>query len=230
MKEHQPFDLTRLQEAFSTDAWNEVSQDCPDREILWSSATEDLDPITGETVLLHLARCAQCSSIWRMAREMTAEQALIQTPVVRIGVFKGLTARLRSPALAIAAVALVGIGLGATVFFNRAKPLTPVYREQHRVGWITASPMTSELPRSACRLQWSSDLGDPEYDLLVTDENLEVLFSVKGLLEPEYLLPGDQLPPGTREIFWRVTAHLPDRTTVSSKTFTTKIAGYFAPQ
>jgi len=222
MRDHKDDDLTQLQRAFSAEEWCEFSEDCPDHELLWASAAEELDPVTDEAILLHLARCAQCSSIWRLAREMSHGEDLESAQVISIGVFRRLTGR-RLLALATAASALVGLGLGATVFFNRATPLAPVYREQRPVGGLVASPVTSELPRTACRLQWKSDFGATSYDLIVSDENLEVLFSIKGLIEPAYLLPGDRLPPGTQEIFWRVTAHLSDRATVSSETFTTRI-------
>ena len=220
---NQKYDnLVQLQKAFSAEAWHEISEDCPDHEVLWASAAEELDPVADEAVLLHLARCAQCSSIWRLAREMSHEEDPTSAQVIPVGVFGRLAGR-PLLALATAAAALVGISLGATVFFNKATPLVPVYREQHRIGKITASPATSELARTACRLQWKSDLGATSYDLIVSNENLEVLFSIKGLVEPEFILLRDQLPPVTQEIFWCVTAHLPDRATVSSETFTTRI-------
>jgi len=61
------------------------------------------------------------------------------------------------------------------------------------------------------------------YDLIVTDGELEILSTVKGLKEPEYTVPKGTIPASADELFWRVTARLPDGGSVSSETFTTVI-------
>ncbi len=223
MRELHPDTLDRLRQAFSSEAWEVVAEGCPDHEKLWDSAAEVLDPVDDEVVLLHLAQCAQCSAIWQLAREMLPQEEITTATVVDFSSFRWLKASPKRTVMALAATVLIGVGLGAGLFLNRGNSSPPVYREQRDEGGIAALGGTAEMPRTACLFRWTPGPEGTLYDLMVTDGELNVLFSAKGLSESEYLLPEEDLPPTARDVFWRITAHVPGGETQSSETFSTRI-------
>ncbi|NOZ80005.1 MAG: hypothetical protein GXP48_12670 [Acidobacteria bacterium] len=216
-------ELARLREAFSAEPWGAAGTDCPEVGELWASATGELDHQADRMVLLHLAQCSQCASIWRLAREMVLPGREEATPVVSITPKKAVPLMRRPSFLAAAATLVIGLGLGAGLLLHRESSAPPVYRQQRSAQTILAAPATMQLPRASCRLRWSAGPEGTRYDLLVTDENVTILATVKGLTSPDYLLPSEKIPRRVRKILWRVTAHLPDQRTVVSDTFTTRI-------
>ena len=90
---------------------------------------------------------------------------------------------------------------------------------------ISPAAESDRLPRAACRLQWTRGPAGTSYDLLVSDDELTILATVKGLEEPHYTLPPEKIPTSATKLLWRVTARLPDGRTVASDTFTTVILG-----
>ena len=219
-------DETRLEEAFSTDDWHRAPDgSCPSEDRLWASAAGELSPTEDETVILHLARCGECSSIWRLAREILPEDHLSDATVVSFENRRRprLWRRVLLPAAA--AAILVGVGLSTGLFQRNDAPTSPVFREQRDGFTIVASEATGSLARSECRLRWNAGPDGTRYDLIVTDGALEILATVNGLEQPEHRLPEEMIPDSATELFWRVTAHLPDGTTVSSDTFKSSITG-----
>jgi len=208
-----------LKTAFVNGSWETAPERCPDTETLWTSAAGELDSAADETVILHLARCPQCSSVWRLAREMGAAGEVDGGTVVSIEGARRSRASRRSVVLALAATVLLGVGL-STVMINRRDTVGPsVYREQRSVS---DSSEVSVMSRTDCRLRWKAGPDGSTYDLVVTDENLDVLVSIKNLSDPEYRIDPKDLPL-SGEIFWRVTVHFPNGEVHSSETLTTRI-------
>lgn len=216
-------DATLLEQAFSTDEMDRAPGDCPSDEELWASASGELSQAANETVILHLAQCSECSSIWRLGREILPEDHLSGASVVSIEDRRRSSLWRRVLLPAAAAAVLIGVGLSTGLFLKNDPTSTPVFRNQGNDYKILPSPEAKSLPRSACNLRWSSGPDGTRYDLIVTDGELEILSTVKGLNEPEYTVPQGQIPASTEELLWRVTAHLPDGGSVSSETFTTVI-------
>jgi hypothetical protein len=216
-------DSARLETAFSTEEMDRTPGSCPSDDELWASASGELNPAANEAVILHLARCSECSSIWRLAREMLPADHLSQPSVVSIENRRRSQRWLRVLLPAAAAAILIGVGLSTGLFLRNDPASPPVYRQQDSDATILASPETRTLPRDSCRLRWSAGPDGTRYDVIVTDGELEILATVKGLGQPEYALPEEKIPNFTRELFWRVTAHLPDGRKLSSETFTTRI-------
>ncbi len=215
--------LARMRQAFSSGNWDSPGEDCPDTETLWRSAAGELDPIAEEEIVLHLSRCPQCTSTWRLAREMIREEQSRAGSQVMAGSFGRKGAASRRWALAAAAAVVLGVGLGAGLFFDRGPSSPPIYREQGDEHAIAPLPETKVVPRTACRFRWTPFPEGTRYDLTVTDERLDVLLSVKDLEEPEYLLPPNALPETISAVYWRVTAHLPDGAVISSETLRTRL-------
>ncbi len=223
MNDAQRGDPTRLRQALLAEDPQPASGGCPDTDDLWASAAGELDPAADEGIILHLARCSECSSIWRLAREMLPADHPSKSSVTPIGDRNRLRRWQRVLLPAAAAAALIGVGLTTGVLLRNDPSSPPVYREQQGADGIAASPETSSLPRTACRLRWSAGPEGARYDLTVTDDRLEILDTVKRLTRPEYTLAPEAIPASTQELFWRVTAHLPDGRTMASPTFTTTI-------
>ena len=222
MNRNESRDVSVLEQAFSTGEMRRAPGGCPSEDELWASAAGELSPPDNENVILHLARCSECSSIWRLAREMLPEDHLSESSVVSID--RGRRSRTwRRVLLPAAAVVLVGVGLGAGLFLRNDPSSAPVFREQDQSSGILPSPGTGSLPRSACTLRWSAGPEGTRWDLIVSDANLEILDTVKDLEIPEYTLPPATIPPSTTELLWRVTARLPDGRTTASPTFTTVV-------
>lgn len=216
-------DATRLAQAFSTEGMDRTPGDCPSDDELWASASGELNPAANEAIILHLARCGECSSIWRLAREILPSDHLSQPSVVSIGNRKRPQVWRRVLLPAAAAAVLIGVGLSTAFLLRNGPSSEPVYRQQDNDVTISASPDTRSLPRSACRLQWSAGPDGTRYDVIISDEELEILDTVKGLGEPEYTLAEEKISTSARELYWRVTAHLPGGRKLSSETFTTSI-------
>lgn len=224
MKPGEHRDTTLLEQAFSTgDMRRSPGGGCPSEDELWASAAGELNPAENQAVILHLARCSECSSIWRLAREMLPEDRLSTSAVVSIERRRRRRRWVLLPAAA--AAILIAVLLGPGLFPGNDPTSTPIFRHQGRGFEIVASESTRALTRSACKLTWSAGPAGTRYDLIVTDDELEILDTVKGLRQPEHTLPEEKIPDSARELFWRVTAHYPDGHTVSSDTFTSSIEG-----
>jgi len=222
MKHEESNDTLRFRRAFSAEELARASDGCPADDELWKSAAGELDADTDEAIILHLARCTECSSIWRLAREMLLTDHDSESSVVPIRDRRPQWTWRRVLLPAAAAAILIGVGLSSGVLV-RNKPSPPVFREQSGDQTIVAAPETRLLPRTACRLHWSAGPEGTRYDLTVSDGDLEILATVRGLTQPVYTLPEEEIPETAVELLWRVTARLPDGRTLSSETFTTGI-------
>ena len=211
-----------LKTAFVNGSWETAPEGCPDTETLWASAAGELDSAADEALILHLARCPQCSSVWRLAREMGAAGGVDDGTVVSIEGVRRSKFSKRRVVLAFAAAVLIGVGLSTVMYDHRDVVGPPVYREQREDFSVSDSSEIPVMSRTDCRLRWKAGPDGSTYDLVVTDENLDVLVSIKNLSDPEYRIDPEDLPP-SGEIFWRVTVHSPDGEVRSSETLTTRI-------
>ncbi len=224
MKAFADDDLAHLRAAFSEDEPGCPPGGCPSEQELWASAAGELDPPADETIILHLAQCGDCSMIWRLAREMLRPDRSSSSSVIPPADRRRSQIWRKILLPAVAATVLIGVGLSAAWLQKRGASSPPVFRQQQNFDAILRAPETDRLPRAACRLEWSAGPDGARYDFIATDERLEILSSVKGLERPVFTLPEETIPASTREVFWRVTAHLPDGRILSSETFTTRIA------
>jgi len=213
----------RLREAFAslTDVPGEGRR-CPPAERIIDSADGRLDPDRNREVIRHIGECAACSTAWWLARETTERTGAMRVEEPSTGV-----RRVRShwPALAAAAVLVLAAGLvGYRMLFPSA-PDEPVFRIQGDTWLSSALPNDQPVSREGCVLRWTAGPEGTTYDIMVTDEDLELLSTASGLPEPEHRIDPDflsGLPPGAK-ILWQVTAHTPDGTRIRSATFTTAV-------
>ncbi len=216
--------LHHLRDAFMTGGWDAPADGCPDQGTLWDSAAGTLDPEADEAVLLHLARCGACAASWRLAHEMISPGVAENTPVVPLGAHRRHPPWRRPALLAAAAVVAAGLGLTTALLVHRGQPaFEPVYREQAAATTLQADPETLQLSRTNCLLRWTPGPEGTRYDLTVTDDDLSLLYTRKGLVNSQVLVPPEAIPPGTAAILWRITAHLPTGGVISSPTFRSDI-------
>jgi len=222
MKDPRRIDPTPMRAALLAEDLQPAPGSCPDDEAIWASAAGELDAAADKAIVLHLARCSECSSIWRLAREMLLADQGAGSSVVSIAdrPRRRMWRRVLLPAAA--AAVLIGVGL-STGLFLRNDPSPPVFREQSGEEKISAAPETRSLPRTACLLRWSAGPDGTIYDLTVTDGELDLVGTFKELKRPQFTVPPAAIPPSTEELLWRVTAHLPDGRSVSSETFSSTI-------
>lgn len=81
------------------------------------------------------------------------------------------------------------------------------------------------LDRERAVLAWSAGPPGTTYELRVTTESLDVVFTIRHLDRPEATVPAGALEgiPDRGRVLWQVTAHLPDGTEVDSRTFITPL-------
>lgn len=223
MTHREQYDVLPLEQAFSTEVPGRDPGGCPSDDELWASAAGELSLPDDEAIILHLARCSECSSTWRLAREMIPADHLAESSVVSIEERRRSKLLFRVLLSAAAAAILIGVGLSSGLFVRNETSSSPVFRNQGDGAEITASPEALSLPRDACRLQWSSGPDGTLYDVVVSDGDLEILDTITGLTLPEHTLHEEKIPASTLELFWRVTAHYPDGRRQSSPTFTTTL-------
>jgi hypothetical protein len=192
---------------------------CPTAETIWKSASEQLGiGRKNEDVILHQTECSACAAAWRVARELVQAEAAAQTGLVTFPWRRWV------PLAVAASIIMVAIGVGIWVVPDR-DAVTPVYRTQQSDWLRPEMPEGVALDKEQCDLRWTSGPEGTTYDLLVNTEDLEPLARVHRLEQAEYRVAHDalrDLPPGA-SIFWRVTAHLPEGRSVTSRTFTTTL-------
>jgi len=193
---------------------------CPTAETIWDSASEQLGVgRKNEEVILHQTECSACATAWRLARELVQAEAV----AARSGLVS-FPWRRWAPLAVAASLVMVAIGVGIWVVPDR-DVVAPVYRTQGSDWLRPEMPEGVSLDRDHCDLRWTPGPRGTTYDLLVNTEDLEPLARVHHLERAEYRVPDDALRdlPSGASIFWRVTAHLPEGRSVTSRTFATKV-------
>lgn len=230
MNSFKPDDPSLLRNAFTGEEFERTPGGCPSDNQLWASAAGDLESVCNEAIIFHLADCTECSTIWKLAREILPPGQTADSSVVAMKDRVRTYSVRRSLLQAVAAVVVVGVGIAAAFFLKTDSTTPPVYRQQQDSINIKPLPGADALPRSACLLRWTAGPIETRYDLVVTDDSLEILATVKGLEKSEFLLPQETISSSTQKILWRVTAHLPDRRMISSETISTTIENSGRPQ
>lgn len=190
---------------------------CPPAERLVLSGRGELPPGDNHEVVLHIAGCTACATAWRIAREVAGERATKVRPLVRK---KKLPARPWVGLAAAAALLVVVIGSGILIF-HPEQTTAPAYREQEEEILRSLVPEDRPLSRGSFVLRWAPVAEGTIYDVLVTNERMDTLARGTGLEEAEFRVPQDALEsvePGA-QIFWQVSAHLPDGRRLESPTF-----------
>jgi hypothetical protein len=210
-----------LRETFSASV--EVAGDgssCPPWEELWESARGELGRQDEDRILMHVGECPACAAAWRVAYDMAEDSTGGEASTRE----RGGRPSWWIPLAAAAVFVLAMVGLNV---FDRA-PLDdagPVYRTQEREWLKSLVPEDEPLPREDCLLRWTPAPEGTTYQVRVTTESLDLIDVGRALKEPEFRVPAsalERLPSGS-EIFWQVSARLPDGRQAESEAFVSRI-------
>lgn len=190
--------------------------DCPSADEIWGALHLELPPGDRLRIIDHTIECPSCAEAWRLAMEIErADSTRIAAPV------RGPSWAQPQTWVGVAA-ALVLVALGSVIALQwRGPSVDPAVRDPGTDVIRSLVPEAAALPKQEFRLRWSGGPDGTRYDLVVTTPALEVVDEVRGLERPEHIIDANRLaavPPGSR-LLWRVIAHLPDGSTMSSTTF-----------
>lgn len=185
--------------------------DCPPPESIWQAVRLELPVDERGAIIDHVADCAACAEAWQLASELGGDQRSAARASQRLAAV--LQSRLYLP-LAAALVLLVG----GIAYLGRQHP-TSIPRTPVAGVLDTGIPEGSVFPRNDFRLRWTAGPAGSRYDVVVTTTGLVQIDARRDLQIPEYRIPEERLTTVASDtpLLVRVTAHLPDGTTLSSK-------------
>jgi hypothetical protein len=227
MSAPEPPDLARLRAAFASLADQPDQRGWPpaDAERVFTALHGDMSAEERRAVIEELVRYPDAAAVWRLARELTPEQAMAK--------MNATAAAYAAPArrwnqartwLSIAAAALLLITLGGLWQLQSMRRTdTPAYRS-------AASAIASRLPpgqplsRANPVLRWT-EIADARYHVRVLTPSLDLLDEADEIREPAYRLREDVLRriPSGGEILWQVEAIVPGRASAASPTFSVRV-------
>jgi hypothetical protein len=187
-------------------------QDCPPADRIWRAVQRELPLAERLEIIDHLGECPACAESWQLAAELAGGQTTAAIAHPRFSAIVN-----RSMYLPIAATLL--LALAGIVYMTRA-PVSPIEREPLAGVLETRVAEGAVLPRDDFRLQWEAGPAGARYDVVLTTAGLEIVAEARGLETTAYRVPAERLEAvaaGTQLLF-RVVAHAPDGTTLSSRT------------
>lgn len=186
---------------------------CPESDRIWVVLEGRAGGDERTRLIEHTGSCPACAEVWRLANRMGAmeerDDQIAPAPWRRWGTY-----------VAIAATLILVSGLVLQFGLFRETSL-PIYRAGEAGAIQSLVAEDAPQSRKALRLRWSSVGEGALYNLRVTTEAFEPVFTIEGLEETESLVPVEslgQVTPGTR-LLWQVEAFPPDGSRVISDTF-----------
>jgi len=202
-------------------------RDCPDNERIFDAVAGTLPVSERRKLIAHTSVCGACAQAWRVALELQRAMPADTSSNVR-----QLPARARfptrAPTWALAAAAAVTLALGVAWLlplldgpFGGGMPDQPVLRGVEDQAIELLIPDRTEINREALVLSWRSAEEVIQYRVRISDAELNVLYAsatsqTRLRIPPEVLASVDT----GAELFWQVTAELPDGETARSPTGT----------
>jgi hypothetical protein len=196
--------------------------DCAPPEAIWEAVAGNRPAAEVRAMLAHSLGCADCSALWRLARELNSagQESPAPSPVV-VPVRRAPARRWLAGAGALAAAAVL-----ALLLVPRAglRETTPVVRGTEDAV-LRADPATGTLDRAHPVLRWTGAPEGSRYTVVVSTRDLTVLYRRSGLAAPELELPPETLsaiPPG-EDVVWRVEAIAAGGRRISSGAFLSRV-------
>jgi hypothetical protein len=214
-------ELETLRAAWAARAPSSPGPGCPAPDAIWEAVAGDRPEAEVRAMLEHSLQCADCSALWRLARELHgAAGSLRPTAQGDVVPFRSRSTRWIAVAGLAAAAALTFVLLPRT---GRNVP-APVVRGTDGTV-LLADPATRKLDRAHPVLRWSGAPEGSRYTVVVSTRDLTVLYSRSGVAQSELALPPEALsaiPPGG-EVVWRVEAIAPGGRHTSSEAFVSQV-------
>lgn len=192
--------------------------DWPDGDQVLEAVEGTASPEERRDLVERMATSPATAEAWRMAVELRGGEIsssdnvrpLHRRASLLVGVF----------GLAAAAVAVIAVGLD-----DRVTPV-PEFRRPETASIRSSQTNGQSLMRDDLVLEWTADVEDATYDIVVLTESLDEVDSATGLSTNRHRVPKEaiaNIPPGGR-VLWRVVARTPEGTSISSATFVVTVA------
>jgi hypothetical protein len=215
-------ELDNLRDAWAARAPRAPGPDCPAPEAIWEAVAGKRPESEVHTMLSHSLECADCSALWRLARELHgAAGDLVTGAGGVVPLARARPSRWVAVVGALAAAAAVVLVLLPRTTGNRPEPVV----RGSEGPTLRADPATATLDRGHPVLRWSGAPEGSRYTVVVSTRDLTVLYRRSGVVGTELDLPPEALAavtPGT-EIVWRVEAIAPGGRRISSEAFVSRV-------
>ncbi len=198
-------DLERLRAAFTHDAsvGGELD-DCPAMELIWEGVCGRLPSDERDALIDHMAACAACSESWRVAMESARAGGWVPR------VTGELVARPTSRGWWIGGslIAAAAMTLALLVPWQGSAPAPAVYRDDSQQRLTNLDPDARRVARADVLLRWSPIADGTLYQVEIATEQLDAVYSARGLSVSELRVPAAALNDLPREskLYWRVEA------------------------
>lgn len=209
--------LRRAFQGLAETAGGECSEDDLDR--IWKAVAGELPVDERRRVVERVGQDPAWAEAWRLAQELW--RASESAPAAAVPKRPSLS--WPGPWLAAAAALVLAVGAGLVVRF------LPPGGDTLRNGaaYVVEPAVSGEptLPRDAFVLRWNEAPAGTRYQVRVTTDALEMVFTAADLTVPEVTVPAERLSgmPADTRILWQVAATLPSGETVESRTFVVRV-------
>jgi hypothetical protein len=210
---------------------------CPPAEVLWSAARGELPSGELEALATHLRTCALCGEALAISADLVPES---ESRVLRL-------ARRRQLGVAAAGITALAAGLlvvlwqrGSSSVERPGVPVVVASRGGAADGAAIRAVSKEEQPASDIRLEWTPVEQALRYRVQVSSEDLQPLHDQTVEQQTTLRVPpvvgerasgrpgvggSGEVRPGDRGVLhWQVDAIMPGGATVSSPTFTLRVA------
>lgn len=203
--------LARLRADFaSTDARSDTSAEPIEPERIWAAVHGELAPEECVTIIDRLHKDPALALEWRLALALREGESKAASRAANGGRYWVIGA------LALAAASVLLIVLPRDGSTPRSSGVEvdsgQTLREAELDAAIQSELVEPSLPAAAFELRWTAVPGALRYELQVTTQALDPVFTARDLSDNRALVPASELEllaPGT-ELIWRVTAVMPD--------------------
>ena len=222
IEESQPSEreLRSLRGAFAAHNYETPDpEQCPNPDRIWAAVQGELTADERMAIIEHTGVCSTCAEEWRLARELSVQSSagsdLGSKPEAKVLGGRGRFRRAVAPFAGLAAAAML-----MWVVVSPPQNDPPAFRAGESSAIESLVPSDEALSREDCVLRWSAEEG-AVYSILVSDADLAVISQAEDLTEPEHRIEPERLESleTGAELYWQVTAVLPDGSSRASKTF-----------
>lgn len=211
MTASEPTDAARLRKAFASIEGEDVNPE--DAVRVFDALHGQLSIDERRAIVDQLIASPGLAQAWRLAMDLPASPAPKRTSHMP-----------RWAWLSLAAAAALVVTIVPLSLSSRSGADEPIYRGATSRAIASALPPDIPITRGRPVLRWTGVDGG-RYRVRVFTPDLTVLDESKELTDEEYTLSGltiAELPAGS-QIFWQVTARIPDGAIVESPTFRSRI-------
>ncbi|MGZ6131038.1 MAG: hypothetical protein ACXWLF_03380 [Myxococcaceae bacterium] len=214
-------DVDALRAAWAAAPATAPGPECAAPDAIWEAAQGNRPDAEVRAMLAHSLGCADCSALWRLARELSAAGAEAGAPAPVIPLARFRPARWLVGAGALAAAAVLAFVLLPRSGMRETPPILRGVNEP----MLRPAPDAGLLSRTHPVLRWTGAPYGSRYSVVVSTRDLTVLYRKSGLNVPELEIPAEALSgvPAGADLVWRVEAIAPGGRRLSSGAFLSRL-------